>query len=419
MLKAILINTAIPLKGNKTPGRDPMAAGQAGFANCTFGYGLVNAGIVGDESFSRLIKVEQTIGRGASTPSHLFTLPDDAHGRRPVRMVATLVYHDYPNAPGAFSLRDDLDLSLKPFGGAEVTALLPDGATAEGPIDKIIIEDLVNGLPQDWTWRVNFANSGASLEATFALVVDVHYATPSLSVAVVGGLPVTMYPGQRKSVTVRVRSAGSTIAGANVGVDDTAWPLTFDAGTATLSQPKFLGNLYDPSTGQHEATYALYVTAPVQQGQYGFLLRADAINREFSENPVDLWVPVNVSTNSSKVRGVWACGDSYIRGSAHDASGHLYVVGQSYPVSSPGTYRVGVQKLSSTGASLFAPWNSYHWKMLQNAGLKNVNYSFWSPRTGLVVVAQNLANTLWRVNVAADGTEAAQFLAGSELGACA
>ncbi len=51
MLKAILINTAIPLKGNRVYGRRADDAMHCGYANTSFGYGLANASLLTDSSF--------------------------------------------------------------------------------------------------------------------------------------------------------------------------------------------------------------------------------------------------------------------------------------------------------------------------------------------------------------------------------
>ena len=179
LLKALLINTTIPIKANST---NPLS----GYANTAVGYGMVNGYSV-TEAYAgesqRVLFVEDIVSEDARTDQWPITVPA---GTR--QLVVTLAYNDLA---GALSIdravKDDLDLSLTSPGGVTTHAYVykAAGVTRESPLEKMVMAQPAAGT---WTVRVEFSNSPRFsdpllyAEQRYALVGHVILKAPALEV---------------------------------------------------------------------------------------------------------------------------------------------------------------------------------------------------------------------------------------------
>ena len=272
VMKALLINTALPLKGNTG---DPLA----GFATTELGYGMVNAFSATEfypgEDEPALI-LQDNVKEYDRVHEHGFTV---APGARQLRV--TLAYNDISKIQSnAKLLWDDLDLVLVAPDGAAYRASehLASGVTAQSPLEKMVIENPAAGT---WKARVEFVSSPDFLnpttvaQETFGLVADVLYKSPALSLT----LPqahIQVKPGQTFQLQPTIANSGGSIA-AGVTYHVAAQPDSGFGGDVNTTH--YLRNL----NFQGDAVAPLIsIEAPAAPGDYSLTIKADGINRELA-----------------------------------------------------------------------------------------------------------------------------------------
>lgn len=418
LLKALMINAAIPLKGNLGVGL-PDDEMHRGYASTTYGYGLVNA--IGssanlggdgptDPSFTRVV-FEDSLDTGSFRP-HSFDAVADASGRKPRKIVVTLAYNDLPASNGSIgSLVDDLDLTLRSSSrGLNIVPSLAAGVSEEGPIEKIIVEG--DDLSGDWSAIVDYP-TGQGVQP-YAIVVDVHYSVPALAIAVdpVGmiraGVQNTVFAGREYTVEGTVVNHGGLVAGTRIWFDSQeSDALSYDT---ILDYPTFLGNLMDPSTGHHSVPFKFKLSAPAIPGTYHLSLRADGVNIEFADHEARADIELNVlDPRGGKSIYEWYHDDDIVSGLAITSEGECFVVGTTFYGGYNG--RLAVQKLDPMGTPQFEAAESGYMKAVGAGSFSGSRYHFWSKRAGLVVVAPYVSTGVkQRIHIHNDGTFTSQAL---------
>lgn len=307
LIRALMINSAIPLKGNAPQFIDNAAdAMHRGYCNTTYGYGLsnpVSAVYYGEEnsgpdnSFTRFVFQRSVDVTREATGSF-----DLSVGRTPVRVVATMVYNDTPGSV----LNNDLDLTLVLPSLVAVTPGLAPGVSSESPVEKIIIESEAEGdLLGTWNWSVAFPYSdSANPNMDFTLVVDAYYAKPMLRIVLDPQFIGTKQVGYGDEVYVTgqvINIGGGVVAGASLRVKSDGLHDTID----DVEFPIFLGNLYGGITGKESKSFAIKVTMPRNAGYYNFNIEANAANLEFLDAPYAASVRFQVMDVVPDDKGSW------------------------------------------------------------------------------------------------------------------
>lgn len=313
-LKALLINTTIPIKENSDD-----ALG--GYASTTAGYGMLNGYSVTDDypgDSQRVLFTEGTVTEDAPTQEWPINVPAGTQ-----YLAVTLAYND---RPGAYltsrPLWDDLDLVLIAPGGTQqrADAHLAEGVYNESPLEKMVIENPPAGT---WTARVEFspdspcfADPAVFGQQRYGLVAHAILKKPALSV-VADPAEYQVAPLQPFNLSATVTNVGGYIAAgvrvqvirpANAAPDDFA---------SDLHLTRFVGALpHQDAT----ASVTFPLTAPAAEGTYVLTIAADGNNREFrsgypktQEVVVRVGTPGSVPTNviasdgtfSDRVRITW------------------------------------------------------------------------------------------------------------------
>jgi hypothetical protein len=273
LMKAILVNTAIPIKENST---DCLSA----YANTQVGYGLVNT--VGIDStcfgeFQRVLCTYGTVNESTNQEdSWTITLPWFTR-----RVCVTLAYNDQEGEESdSKALIDDLDLIVEgppPYYYWADDHLAP-GVTTESPIEKMILTSGVYGGDQ-WTIRVRFTGSpGFGDPLTFAsqrygIVVDALGFSPELgltipqqSVSVCTNQPFVVQPKV-------VNSWGGVAVGVTLKIEG---PSGFGG---EINTTRYLRNLVHTDDSVRTS---IPLVAPAAPGVYDLTVEADGVNQEFS-----------------------------------------------------------------------------------------------------------------------------------------
>lgn len=286
VMKALLINTTIPLKANSN---DALA----GYANTEVGYGLVNSFSVtseySDES-QRLLFVEGWVTEDDLNDEWDISVPSGAE-----KLVVTLAYNDEEGEESdGNALKDDLDLILRDPNGTEYRASgnLASGVTTQSPLEKMVI---VNPSSGNWTGKVEFVDSPGFWWPTYAqqrygIVAHAILKTPALSVSV-NQTSVNVKPNQAFTLGPTIENTGGYIAAG------TTVKVTGDSSFVGIDQSRYIGNLmYQNDSVTPEIT----LTAPASLGTYPLTIEVDGINKEFSSGyPKTAQVNVTV-TNSAE-----------------------------------------------------------------------------------------------------------------------
>jgi subtilisin family serine protease len=150
-LKALLINTTIPLKGNTD---DALA----GYANTKYGYGMVNAFSVTDQIDGEDAQILFAVGTVTDEDTnHVYNI-EVPNGTW--RLAVTMAYNDQEGAATVdHNLMDNLDLILvSPDCNDTYIASerLAPGVVTESPLEKMVIENPAKG---EWKVIIEFVDS--------------------------------------------------------------------------------------------------------------------------------------------------------------------------------------------------------------------------------------------------------------------
>jgi hypothetical protein len=308
VIKALLINTAIPLKGNSS---DPLS----GYANTGYGYGLVDGFSVTNfypgES-ERLLFGEDEVTEDAREDTWTINVPAAAR-----KLLVTLAYNDVGGEDQPTdALKDNLDLILiepgtgRTFVASNYFKNVP-GVTSQSPLEKMVITNPVSGA---WTAKVKFVDSPDFLTPVLAsqrygLVAHAILKTPELSAPV---LPQTTYNvgiNQEFVLNPTITNIGGYIAaGVTVIVEG---PPAF---SGDVNKSRYLGSLLSQNAA---SSPQLKIKAPPTSGTYSLVVKADGVNKEFAtaSYPKQAVVTVNVTGTAGQVNRpaageVWNAGST-------------------------------------------------------------------------------------------------------------
>ena len=293
LIRALMINSAIPLKGNAPElSENATDAMHRGYCNTTYGYGLTNPASAvyygesnsgPDDSFERIV-FQPTVTRGVGRTGSFSA--GGSGSRTPVRIAATLVYNDTPGV----GLNNDLNFSLASFGGLLIEPGLAPGVTCASPIKKIIIDSVEeNDLDGNWNWYIDYPYAaGTSPYVKCAVVVDVYYDTPKMVIELDDSTIRSVEVGDQVTVSGIVKNTGGgVVAGASVRIPQVQTPedphLTGDLYESTY--PVFLGNLYGGIEGEEAKSFSYTVTIAGPAGLNYLPIEANAANLEFKDQP--------------------------------------------------------------------------------------------------------------------------------------
>lgn len=271
LIRALVVNAAIPTRNNSN---DP----QGGYANGSYGYGLANAffpvmGISGE--YQRLLLVDGNLSE-SDVPlfdDWTFTV---ASGTK--ELMATMAYNDDEAIRSLTDfINDDLDVALISPSGHFYFQNRADGVTGQSTVEKICV---TNPAPGTWTARVQvFDSPGLNSDLIYftqryGLVVDARLVNPSLSIFAPSSIFVA--PGHTFWADVTVVNSGGYIA---AGVDVDFWN-TDGWGFQTVGsrvRQRYFGNLIGRNRSRSEA---FHIQVPsLALGDYPLVFRASAINR--------------------------------------------------------------------------------------------------------------------------------------------
>jgi subtilisin family serine protease len=297
-LKALLINTAIPVKGNSNEPR-------SGYANTQYGYGLVNAFSPTHYYADEIQPVLDILGMidKATEVSHTINVPAGTK-----KLAVTLAYNDYIAESDAGILNDDLDLSLTEPGTGTVYRAYqykPVSVTGESPIEKMII---VNPAPGAWLAKVRYT-SGISSKQRYAIVADAILKAPALALTT-PGQQFNVAPNQEFNIPITVANYGGHIA-AGITVEISG-PSSFGG---DINKSRYLGNLLRKD---ESVSPQFKIRAPATPDIYYLQVRADGINKDFDNASYPMTGQVKVYVGApGQVTYPSASGITWSRGSAY------------------------------------------------------------------------------------------------------
>ncbi len=272
IMKAILVNTAIPLKVNSTD-----ALG--GYANTQVGYGMVNGFSVTNYyagEYSRLLAYSAwlTEDNAPLYTDYSISVPSGSK-----KLMVTLAYNDQEGeASNSDALNDDMDLILISPSGTYYYAYAhkAQGVTNESPLEKMIITNPAIG---NWTVRVRFSDSPGFgnpfiyAEQRYGVHAAVILKTPALNISV-PDTSITINPGQTFNIQPTVTNTGGYIA---AGVTlEISGPSSFGG---DINTSRYVGNLMYENAS---TSTSFELVAPSTTGTYTLTAEADGINQEFS-----------------------------------------------------------------------------------------------------------------------------------------
>ncbi|MFZ1290474.1 MAG: S8 family serine peptidase [Melioribacteraceae bacterium] len=285
LLKANLINTTIPLKGNSDD-----ALG--GYANNEYGYGMVNGFLITDNisgETQRLLYAQSWLTEDDDP------LYQDFNINVPIgtkKLAVTLAYNDLKGETSDnVALKDNLDLILISPTGETYYAFqhLAENVLTESPLEKMVIEN-----PQEfgnWTVRVQFKNGPGFGDPNiyaaqrFAVVAHAILKTPEIQISI-PETTINALQGSTIELTPTITNIGGYIA---AGVTIIAKDETNSFGETNIS--RYLTNLIGQNSA---ATPTVMLTAPTIPGLYDIILEADGINKEFN-SPQTITIHINVT----------------------------------------------------------------------------------------------------------------------------
>jgi hypothetical protein len=164
---------------------------------------------------------------------------------------------------------------------------------------------ITNPQAGNWTIRVRFTSSPGFgnifiyAEQDYAVVADVVYKTPQLSISVPQAT-INVLPGATFTLQPTIQNTGGYIA---AGVTVQVNPQSGSFG-GFVNKSRYVGNLLYQGAS---ASPAISITAPSQVGQYSLIVKADGVNKGL--NSPQTTVTVNVCTPQTYYRD--ADGDGY------------------------------------------------------------------------------------------------------------
>lgn len=277
LLKALLINTTIPIKENSSNAL-------AGYANTQVGYGLVNGHSVTNYysgEYKRLL-----FGQGVVTEDEL---EDDWYisvSSEAKKLIVTLAYNDLKGEESDIDvLKNNLDLHLISPSGSHYWAYLSKaaGVTDESPLEKVVITDPESGT---WTVKVSFFDgpyfNDPLLRAVeiYGIVAHEILKTPSLNLTVPAAqTTIEVWPGEYFSLNPTVTNDGGYIA---TGVTLMIGGGGFYGFKEDMNETWYVGNLmYRGASASHQ----FIIQAPTTPGTYTLRAYANGINLEFRDDP--------------------------------------------------------------------------------------------------------------------------------------
>jgi hypothetical protein len=289
LMKALLINTTIPLKANSD---DALAA----YANTQVGYGMVNAYSITHYYTGESERLLFGVGYINEDDDPLYqewtiTVPSGA-----AKLAVTMAYNDQEGAASTSSaLNDDMDLILiSPSGNYEYAYQhKAAGVTSESPLEKMVVSNPQSGT---WTVRVRFTDSPGFgnififAEQNYAVVAHAIYKTPQLQVTVPQS-SITVAPGANFTIQPTVKNTGGYIA-AGVTVQVTPQSGTFGG---FVDKSRYLRNLMYQNDAM---TPTLSLTAPSTPGTYTLTVTAEGINKGLTSAQTTVAVTVSSPTYS-------------------------------------------------------------------------------------------------------------------------
>lgn len=286
IMKALLINTTIPIKDNSS---DTLAA----YANTQVGYGMVNAFSITTEYTAdsiRLLFGEDWVTEDQLIDDWNVTVPSGT-----TKLVVTLAYNDQEGeASNGSAIKDDLDLILIAPNGTQYFAYQhkASGVITESPLEKMVIANPATG---SWTLRVRFTSSPGFgnpfvfAEQRYGLVAHAIFKTPALSLSVPQAVNVS--PGQSFNLQPTITNTGGYIAaGVTIEADGSS------AFGGAINQSRYVGNLMFQNAS---FSPVINLTAPSTPGTYTLTLKADGINKDFDNGSYPRTGQVTVNVNSA------------------------------------------------------------------------------------------------------------------------
>ncbi|MEJ2636980.1 MAG: S8 family serine peptidase, partial [Calditrichia bacterium] len=309
LLKALLINTTIPIKENSDDNL-------SGYATTAVGYGLVNGFSVTNyyrgES-NRLLFGQGVVSEDDPEQDWSISVSPQA-----MKLIATLAYNDLKGKESDTDvLKDNLDLALISPGGAYYWAHdyldAADGVTDESPLEKMVITNPESGT---WTVKVRFTDGPLfddpllRANEVYGVVAHEILKTPSLSLTIPEDQKIIeVWPEEYFALNPRVTNDGGYIA--------TGVTLRIGGGRdfkEDINQTKYVGNLiYQGDNASHQ----FIIQAPTVPGVYTLTAQADGINKDF-DNPdyprmeqITVKVMKSLTVNTSDDLDDGTCDDSH------------------------------------------------------------------------------------------------------------
>jgi hypothetical protein len=295
LMKALLINTTIPLKENSN---DPLYA----YANTQVGYGMVNGLLITDDIPDDAVKIQQY---EASVDEDNLFHEETFDVYSPTQNFAiTMVYDDVAGEQSdALALKDNLDLVLIAPSGVYYRASDYVLVPSESPIEKMIIDGSRIEFGT-WTSRIEFVDSPDFPDSDplmlnfayqdFAVVVHAFLKTPDINI-IVPQSTIEVSPSQIFSITPTfINSGGYIVAGTTIYPKENGTSLNTTNFGGDLFKHRYIGNL----VGEGDAiTPQINLVAPEETGVYEIEIVVDAINKVFDsdEYPISETVTVVVS----------------------------------------------------------------------------------------------------------------------------
>ncbi|MBI4802055.1 MAG: S8 family serine peptidase [Elusimicrobia bacterium] len=267
-VKAVMINTAIPIKANTN-------TASYGYANTNVGYGMMNPFSMiynyTGESERLLGKIDWLTEGSNESDEWSFTVPAGTK-----KLLVTMAYNDEQGETSdTNALIDNLDLNLKAPGGNYYWGGYPSGATNEGTIEKMVVENPASGT---WYAKVYFYsypnNPSVTAQQRYGLVAHAIHRTPQLGVS---ASPASYYAtrGQSLTITPTITNTGGYIAaGATLEISGST------SFTGDINTKKYAGNLMYQN---HALNTAFNLVTPTTDGNYALTVKGNGINLGLGE----------------------------------------------------------------------------------------------------------------------------------------
>jgi len=291
--KARLIAGTIPIE--YSAGDNP----NNGYASTESGFGLVNAfhasGYYYPGDMEEILWVIDNLDYSNSQDTYNFQVPEGTQ-----QLVAVMAYNDHsPNDTGA--IYSNLDLSLY-HNGTLINYEEPEGVTAEGTVEKIIVE---NPEPGDWSAIVTYQNPGIFDNQDYSLYVMAILKRPQLNITSVSingvsysnGDSLNVSPGKTLTVVPTIVNSGGWIAaGVTARVS-----ISSDSCEEILGE-KFVGNLIGEGSSK---SISFDIETPSESGDYTLQIYTQAINKGLPSASFSLTLNVSLDTDQDGLPDWW------------------------------------------------------------------------------------------------------------------